>query len=257
MNAQTTPTDEPARHGSLAAALAAFQAHLPVIGKDNTATVPTKTGGSYQYKYADLSDVSRAVLPALARHGLSFSTKPTMTEDGHFVLAYVLRHESGEEDSGIYPLPSGGTPQSVGSALTYARRYVLSAMTGVAPDEDDDGQAAQHATYDRPPVSRSQEARGAAQNGRQASAGPARDTRPPADDAAPSEADKARAALRAHCGKQGYDMARVAARFEAMYEGRKLRTDDDANRITAFTKLLDGMPEAELRPEVAANGVAQ
>lgn len=251
MSAKTTPTDEPARHGSLAAALAAFQAHLPVIGKDNTATVPTKTGGSYQYKYADLSDVSRAVLPALARHGLSFSTKPTMTEDGHFVLAYVLRHESGEEDSGIYPLPSGGTPQSVGSALTYARRYVLSAMTGVAPDEDDDGQAAQHATYDRPPVSRLQEARGAAQNGRQAPVDPT----PTA-----SAADMVKAArgrLGAAAEENRWDLTRVANLYKAQ-NGHPIGEATDAAVVDRFRESLFSLPDDQLRAAepAAANGVA-
>lgn len=124
---------------NLAAALAAFQAELPTIGKGNTASVKSDKG-SYSYKYADLADVSGKVLPLLAKHGLSFSTKPTLDESGRFVLEYTLRHSSGESDRGSYPL-STGTPQQVGSAITYARRYVLCAITGVAPDQDDDGAA--------------------------------------------------------------------------------------------------------------------
>lgn len=126
-----------------AEALAAFQAELPKLDKANTADT-----GSYTYRYADLADVSSVVLPLLAKHGLSFSSKPTLDE-GKFVLAYVLRHVSGESDSGTYPLPSG-TPQQIGSAITYARRYVLGAITGVAPDADDDGKAAGAA----PPIQR-------------------------------------------------------------------------------------------------------
>lgn len=144
------------KHPNLAAALAAFQLALPKIGKGNTAKV-TSDKGNYSYKYADLSDVSAAVLPALAAHGLSFSSKPTLTEDGRFVLAYVLRHEVDGEDAGTYPLPATGTPQSIGSAISYARRYVLSAVTGVAPDEDDDGQAAStHQSYTAPAAPRRQ-----------------------------------------------------------------------------------------------------
>lgn len=126
---------------NLAAALAAFQLELPTLGKGNTALVRSDKG-NYSYKYADLADVSTVVLPLLAKHGLSFSCKPTIDEQGHFVLAYVLRHVSGEQDAGSYPLPSGVSPQQVGSAITFGRRYVLCAMTGVAPDEDDDGQEA-------------------------------------------------------------------------------------------------------------------
>lgn len=120
---------------TLATALAAFQLELPRLGKSNTANT-----GTYSYKYADLADVSTLVLPLLAKHGLSFSAKPTIDEQGRFVLAYTLRHTCGDADSGSYPLPTG-TPQQVGSAITYARRYALCAVTGIAPDEDDDGHA--------------------------------------------------------------------------------------------------------------------
>lgn len=127
----------------LAKALAAFQAELPTVGKGNTARVEGKEGkAGYSYKYADLADVTKVVLPQLAKHGLSFSSKPTI-DDGRFVLIYTLRHVSGEEDGGVYPLPVNATPQATGSAISYARRYALQAMTGVAADEDDDGQAAQ------------------------------------------------------------------------------------------------------------------
>lgn len=120
--------------GDLAKALAAFQAELPKVGKGSTNT-------HFGSKYADLADVSLVVLPLLGKHGLSFSSKPTLDEAGRFVLAYQLRHESGDADGGSYPLPATGTPQQIGSAITYARRYALQAMTGVAADEDDDGNA--------------------------------------------------------------------------------------------------------------------
>jgi hypothetical protein len=128
--------------GSLAEALAQFQRNLPNVVKSETATVPTKTGGSYKYSYADLAKVSAVVLPRLGEVGLSFSAKPTLNADGKFVLAYRLLHTSGESDSGEYPLPQSGTAQEHGSAITYARRYTLCSVTGVAPDEDDDGAAA-------------------------------------------------------------------------------------------------------------------
>lgn len=122
---------------NLVSALAAFQAELPKVAKGNTANT-----GTYSYSYADLADVSAAILPALANHGLTFSCRPTLDDQGRFVLSYVLAHVSGEGMSGCYPLPTG-TPQVVGSAITYARRYVLLAITGVAPDgDDDDGRAA-------------------------------------------------------------------------------------------------------------------
>lgn len=118
------------------AALAELQTQLPRISKDLTAKVQTKTGGNYTYTYADLALISREVLPLLGKLGLSFVSRPT-TVDGKFVLVYELRHVSGEMLDGEYPLPERGTPQEVGGAITYARRYCLCAVTGVAPDDDD------------------------------------------------------------------------------------------------------------------------
>jgi len=134
--------------GELATALAALQADLPAISKGETATVPTKTGGSFTYDYAALPEITDALMPALAKHGLSFIAKPTMHE-GQFVLSYSLLHESGEREDGHYPL-SGGTPQARGSEITYARRYCLCAVTGVAPESDDDGATAEREATTRP-----------------------------------------------------------------------------------------------------------
>lgn len=132
---------------TLSAALAAFQAELPKVEKDNVGVIPGKDGKQgYRYDYADLADISAVALPLLGKVGLSWSTKPTVNEHGSFVLEYRLRHSSGEEDIGQYPLPdpTRTPPQQVGSHITYARRYALCSVTGIAPGgEDDDGAAAQ------------------------------------------------------------------------------------------------------------------
>lgn len=132
------------KYSTLAEALAAFQRDLPSVVKSEKAEIATKGGAKFSYSYADLAKVSAAVLPALGRVGLSFNARPTLDEGGKFVLAYQLRHEAGGELlAGAYPLPSvNSTPQELGSAITYARRYCLCSVTGVAPDEDDDGAAA-------------------------------------------------------------------------------------------------------------------
>lgn len=130
---------------SLAAALAQLQTKLPRISKGETAEVQTKTGGKYTYTYAGLADISAQVLPLLGAVGLSFTAAPRFDDTGRYVLRCTLRHTSGESDEGMYPLPTGGTPQALGSAITYGRRYILCSMTGIAPDEDDDGAAAEAA----------------------------------------------------------------------------------------------------------------
>ena len=125
----------------LAAALAAFQAEAPTVSKGKTAKVPTKAGGSYSYTYANLADVVEAAYPLLSKHGLSFSCVPRNREGGGYELVGILLHSSGESLEGSLPL-SGNTPQELGSSLTYMRRYLLGAMTGLVTDDDDDGAAA-------------------------------------------------------------------------------------------------------------------
>jgi hypothetical protein len=125
---------------SLAAALAAVQRRLPDVRKAETAHVRSDKG-NYSYRYATLPDITKALLPLLGENGLAWVTRPTIVGD-RFVLVYELLHTSGEKVSGEYPLPTGGSPQALGSAITYARRYCLCAVTGVAADDDDDGAAA-------------------------------------------------------------------------------------------------------------------
>jgi hypothetical protein len=122
---------------SLAAALAALQARIPVITKDASA----------QYgSYADLASIHKVVKPLLAEYGFAWSCKPSLIGDqcNQFVLVYTLTHApSGEETGGFYPLPSSGTPQTIGSAITYGRRYCLQSVLDLTTG-DDDGQAAQN-----------------------------------------------------------------------------------------------------------------
>ena len=130
-------------HENLTAALLALQAELPKVGKDKTADVLMKAGGKYTYKYADLGTVQDALFPLLEKHGLVWVTNPTVNDRG-FVLHYEMRHGP-DSIVGDYPLQQGG-PQDIGSAITYARRYALCAVTGLAPGgDDDDGAKAQKA----------------------------------------------------------------------------------------------------------------
>jgi len=129
---------------NLAAALALVQTKLPTIAKHQTATVRSEKG-SYTYDYADLADVSEQILPLLGDAGLSWTCLPTL-HDGDFVLKYELLHVSGESKTGLYPLPKSGTPQAIGAAISYARRYALCAVTGVAPKGDDNDAADQPKT---------------------------------------------------------------------------------------------------------------
>ncbi|GAA3550494.1 hypothetical protein GCM10022419_033410 [Nonomuraea rosea] len=133
MAAETPPP------ASLDEALLRLQADPPVLVKDKHGQV-----GNQKTRYADLVQVNAVVLSRLNALGCVYTTKPLLrAEDPKFVLRYSLKHvASGTEDSGEYPLKLSENPMQMGSAITYARRYVLLAITGVAAeDEDDDAQA--------------------------------------------------------------------------------------------------------------------
>jgi len=133
---------------SLNKALSQLQGELPRIKKTKTAEVKDQTGNRvlYTYDYADLGDVVADVGPLLAKCGLAFHCAPTVNPaDRHqMILLWSLLHESGEEKTGEWPLgPVSQKPQSLGSAITYGRRYCFTAATNIVLEDDDDGQRAQ------------------------------------------------------------------------------------------------------------------
>lgn len=95
----------------------------------------------FKNRYADLAAIRDAVIPALSKHGVAV-TQFTDFRDGTSVLVTRLMHESGQWIEGAYPLTQQTNPQAMGSQLTYARRYNLSAIAGISADEDDDAEIA-------------------------------------------------------------------------------------------------------------------
>lgn len=128
--------------GELAKALAAAQAAIEVAPKDNTAKVKMKSGGEYSYSYSTLADVRAACRDALAKNGLAVS-QATETEGSKVSITTLLMHSSGQWIENTLVLHSAdGTPQAIGSCITYGRRYELGSLVGVVCDEDDDGSEA-------------------------------------------------------------------------------------------------------------------
>lgn len=108
----------------------------------------------FKSKYADLASVIDAAKKPLSDNGLSVCQICETTESGDIRLETILMHSSGEFISGSYPIrPVKSDPQAYGSAITYARRYAFSAITGIAADDDDGNQASQYAKYKEPPPS--------------------------------------------------------------------------------------------------------
>jgi hypothetical protein len=123
---------------ALYAALADAQGEFPPIPKDRTVKVQTKTGGSYTFSYAPLDTILEKVRPALAKHGLSL----IQTFDGN-TMTTTLAHSAGGTVQSRFEVRQGTHSwQEFGSAITYARRYAITALLCVASEEDDDGNAA-------------------------------------------------------------------------------------------------------------------
>lgn len=129
--------------GALAEALAKAQGAMASPAKTKRAKIESQKG-SYSYTYADLADVIEATRKPLADNGLSCCQ--IISYDGQaLLLTTQLQHASGEWLRSTYPLPLHQRPQDQGSAITYARRYALCALLGIAAEDDDDGAAAQAA----------------------------------------------------------------------------------------------------------------
>ncbi|WP_052351557.1 ERF family protein [Deinococcus pimensis] len=128
---------------NIAGALVAAQGQLQVAVKDST-------NPAFRSRYADLGAVWEAARPALQANGLSVVQMPMPCEPGHAALETVLLHQSGEYLSSVSQTRLvKDDPQGYGSAITYLRRYAMSAILGIVAD-DDDGNAA---SGQRPPVS--------------------------------------------------------------------------------------------------------
>lgn len=102
-----------------------------------------RTNPHFKSRYADLAAVRDAIIPVFNKHGLAIIQTPTTGDFSGFALETRIVHSSGEQMIWSFPLPSDTSKmQAIGSAISYARRYTLSAIAGVASEEDDDGNAA-------------------------------------------------------------------------------------------------------------------
>lgn len=135
----------------LATALAKAQAEI--VGAEKS-----RKNDHFKSSYATLADTWEACRGPLTKHGLSIVQLVGATSNGVTVETRLM-HASGQSIFSILELPVGQkTAQGIGSAITYGRRYGLAAMVGVAPDDDDDGNAASMQTapargeYNREPA---------------------------------------------------------------------------------------------------------
>jgi len=124
--------------------LLAAQAEFPKIKKD-------ATNPFFKNKYASLDGILETVLPIMHKHGLFIIQSPI--NDGERVgVETVIHHSKTEANiSGRFTvILAKNDPQGAGSAITYCRRYALTAMLGLNVEEDDDGNTASNQIAPRP-----------------------------------------------------------------------------------------------------------
>ncbi len=130
--------------GALFGALSKAQGAFGNVEKTLKAKVQSRREGatSYEYLYETLDDVLEAVRPSLSANGIALMQFP-FTRSGSLTLRTMLGHESGQWlTNDLVAAISGTDPQSVGSGISYLRRYAVKAILGIAPGIDDDGAAA-------------------------------------------------------------------------------------------------------------------
>lgn len=128
--------------GELAKALSQAQSQLKAAEK-------SAINPHYNSPFANLKDIWEAITLPLTKNGLSVIQTTDPHESG-VILNTMLCHSSGQWIKGkLFMRPVKNDPQAVGSAITYARRYALSAIVGVY-QEDDDGNLATHAVQPKP-----------------------------------------------------------------------------------------------------------
>jgi hypothetical protein len=119
----------------IAKALCAFQGEVKPVPKESV-------NPFFKSKYADLSSIISHIQPTLKKNGLSVA-QLNNEADGKVSVTTILMHNSGEWLSGTITMnPSKSDPQTYLSTLTYSRRGALSAILGLATEDDTDGAVA-------------------------------------------------------------------------------------------------------------------
>ena len=127
--------------GTIAAALAKAQAELTNPEKSLTATIrsPFPRESDRTFRYASLSSGLDIVRKALGKHEIATVQTTAIDEAGLIRLTTVLAHSSGEwvsSDWPVCPVSETAAPHRMGAALTYARRYALFTLVGIAGEDD-------------------------------------------------------------------------------------------------------------------------
>lgn len=196
----------------------------------NIATDGSANTGTYSYTYMTLGAIMSAIRQPLAAAGLAVIQAPSVSRSPNGVSVDVttrLLHTSGQWVEGTVSIAvaAGVNAQGIGSAITYGRRYGLTAMLGIASGEDDDGAAA-------------------------ASAPPSYDDEAMRRDWMP--VNEAKVALLQACGDKDAASALWASDAPPTQEGWVRRSDVDALVSTASRRARAERAQADVDAQVAA-----
>jgi len=141
----------------ISAALAKAQGEFPAIRKNKTVTkkgVSKASGREFEYKYtyADLTEIIDSVRPALAANGLSFTQSIEMVSNMSLCVTRLL-HSSGQHLTSSFPIIMDAKDmQSLAAITSYAKRYSLSMLLGISPDDDPDANDYEDARIETKPA---------------------------------------------------------------------------------------------------------
>jgi hypothetical protein len=247
--------------GAIAAALAKAQAKLTNPEKSLTAIIPASSsqGQDRTFRYAPLSSGLDIVRKCLGRHEIAaMQTTAIDAESGLIRLTTVLAHSSGEwvsSDWPVCPVTETAKPHRMGAALTYARRYVLFNLVGIAGEDDMDapdlGAPAAKPSHDVGVSRRPANGDGPAVQAET----PARRRKPSVTNAHPPLDEKPSAQLR---DQLIAEIERINFADEAaMWAQRKLGAKNalmpaDANTVeSAFAQKLSSFEKSQINPSTA------
>lgn len=244
--------------GKLAAALAKAQGEMDNADKDSS-------NPHFRSKYADLAAVRAAIREPFSKNGLAYVQLPRFNGEAVEVETVLMHAESGEFIADTLSIPiAKKDAHGIGSAVTYARRFSLMAVAGIAPSEDDDGNAAserpRHQAAPAKPTTQEKavsqqppnyaehvaaEAKAAVNNARQTAAATATVAKMAADAAAPDDwrarerAKMDARAANAKCGEEIKNNASLEARGNLKFHLEKIRPDapDARKRLEDWLRL--------------------
>lgn len=248
--------------GAIAGALAKAQAELTNPEKSLTGIIPAacSQGQDRTFRYAPLSSGLDVVRKCLGRHEIAaMQTTAIDDQSGLIHLTTVLAHSSGEwvsSDWPVCPVSETAEPRRMGAALTYARRYALFTLVGIAGEDDMDAPdfGAPAATPSQDPGVSRRRANGDGRAVRPSEI-PARRNKPSIANADPHLSEEQSAPLR---DQLIVEIKRIGSADEAAtWAQRQLGAKNtlmpaDANAVeTAFAQRLASLEQSPINPSAA------